>query len=312
MNNSICVIILNYKTPGLVIDCLRSIEREVTDKIKVVVIDNDSRDGSEEHIRQAIKEHDWLGWADVVSSGKNGGFAYGNNYGIRKFDADAYLLTNSDVLIKSGLFKRLGQLLSKYPDVGVIGPENLDENGKRKVSAFRFITPLSELLRSSGLGIFDRLFPNHVLEYPITFEEQPIEVEWVGFACALIRKEVFETVGYLDENYFMYFEDVDMCRRAREYGWRIMYDTESSIIHYHGVSSGLSDKNRKKISVPDYYYRSRSRYFRTYYGYSGLILANIYWYIGAGVGFIARFFGRGNAETWKREYLDNWIGFFSR
>lgn len=305
------VVLLNYKTPDLIVECLRSIDREDLGNGQVIVIDNASKDGSVETIKRAIHEEGWSEWVRLVESTVNGGFAAGNNLGIESGSADGYVLLNSDTLVKPGLFRELRKAMNRHPDAGLIAPAIIDEHGNPDVSAFRWLTPWGELVRAAQMRIFDKLFERHHVIYPLPESGGPVEPDWVGFACVLIRHEVIENVGLLDDRYFMYFEDVDYCHRVRKAGWRVLYWPNARVVHFLGGSSGVSGNAGVAKRAPAYYYRARSRYFRKYYGQKGLFVANIAWTVGAVIAFVRSLIKGGKLNFRKRELLDNWIGFIS-
>ncbi len=304
------VILLNYKTPDLSIACLRSMASQITNNIKVIIVDNASGDGSAERIRKEIKNNHWQNWASVIESKSNGGFAAGNNLGIRSSRADAYILLNSDTIVRDGLFTELAKAMHANPNAGLISPAMFDEQGNASDSAFRNISPISELLRGASLGVLDRIMPNHTLPWPKEINSNASSFpDWVGFACVLIRHDVLEMVGYLDEGFFMYYEDVDYCRRVRAHGWEIMRWPSAQIVHFLGGSSGMSSKHDQKKRAPLYYYLSRSRYFIRYYGRTGLLAANLCWTLGMFLGGLRNTLMRRKSNHRTGEFLGNWSGF---
>ena len=300
------VVILNYRTPQLVIDCLRSLHGEVDpERDRVVVVDNASGDGSAKRIRAAIAREGWA-HARVVESSDNGGFSAGNNIGIRAVDAAAYLLLNSDTVVRPGAIQRLREALEGDPAAGLVGPRLEDPDGSVQVSCFRSPTVWSELIYAARTSAVSRALARYVV--PVFPEEAPTDPEWTSFAAVLIRREVFEQVGLLDEGYFMYFEDVDYCRRARRAGWKIRHQAEARVVHLHGASSHVEDMTRARERRPRYYYASRSRYFRKAFGEVGLLAANSMWTIGRGVSALREVFGKKPPHTVAFELVDNWRG----
>lgn len=274
------VIVLNYRTPGLVVDCLGSLDGQVDPACQeVVVIDNCSGDGSGEQIRRAVEERGWDGWVRVVESPLNGGFAAGNNLGILATTSSWCVLLNSDTLVRPGALEELlGAANRSGPDIGLIGPRLEWMDGEGQVSTFRFRTPLTELIASSRSGWLGRRFLGHVVAKPA--DRPCTDLDWVSFACVAIRREVIERVGLLDDRYFMYFEDMDYCRRARLAGFKVAYEPASKVVHLRGGSSEVKRRTVERKRRPRYYYESRSHYFRSWYGVYGLWLANLFWSIG--------------------------------
>jgi GT2 family glycosyltransferase len=303
MNVDLAVIVLNYRTPELTVECLASLASEIESGTQVVVVDNASGDGSAERLESTVAARGWAGWASVLHSPVNGGFAAGNNLGIRSVEAAAYVLLNSDTVVRPGALRALREAMRLRPEAGVIGSGLLTEEGSLAFSFFRVHAPLSELVRAANTGPVTRLLRQFDPVLPLT--EQPQEPDWVSFACVLIRREVIETVGLLDDGYFMYFEDVDYCRRARQAGWRVLYWPPARVVHLAGGTSQLEHDAGRRRRAPRYYYEARARYFAKFYGRGGLWLANCLWCVGRLVSLSREMLGR-PAFHRKREALDIW------
>ncbi len=296
----LAVVVLNYRTPGMVIDCLGSLDGQVDPSTqRVVVVDNCSGDDSADQIEAAIRERGWGGWACVERSPINGGFAAGNNVGIRSIDAEVYLLLNSDTIVRDGAIATLTRTLKEHPEVHMLGPRLEWPDGKHQVSTFRFRTPITELLYASSLGVFARMFPRHVVAREL--HEWTVGVDWVSFACITVRREVFDEVGLLDETYFMYFEDMAFCRKATRAGFTIAYQPAAHVVHLRGGSSPVKEATRQKKRRPMYYANARSHYFRSFYGVLGHVLANLLWTIGFLRGSL-----RGRTGAVEKEWRDIW------
>lgn len=305
MTLDLAVIVLNYRTPDLVRDCLATLEAEIEPGIAVVVVDNASGDGSSDAVARLIAERGWSDWASVLRAPTNRGFAAGNNIGIRAVNALAYVLLNSDTLVRPGALRALRKGMERHPRAGIIGAGMLTASGSHDACAFRFIAPATELLRAANTGPLSRLLRRFHPLVPVT--DVPIEVDWVGFACALIRREVIDAIGLLDEGYFMYFEDVDYCRRAREAGWTVLHWPEAKVVHLQGASSGVTaEHSKRRRRAPRYYYEARARYFAKHYGYAGLWLANALWYSGRAISISREALGRPPVLR-EREAIDIWI-----
>jgi N-acetylglucosaminyl-diphospho-decaprenol L-rhamnosyltransferase len=303
MSLELAVIVLNYRTAELTLDCLASLEREVDEGVRVVVVDNASGDGSDTAIERAIAERGWARWARLLRAPANDGFAAGNNLGIRSVEAAAYVLLNSDTIVRPGAMAALRRAVRERADAGVIGAGILTAEGRPDWSIFRVLTPLSELIRAAHSGPVTRLLQSHDPLLPIT--ESPREVGWVGFACAVVRREVVEQVGPLDDGFFMYFEDVDYCRRAAAAGWKILYWPEAKVVHLQGASSKVTHAGGRRRRAPRYFYEARARYFAKFYGRGGLWLANTCWHLGRLVSLPRELFGR-EPNHREREALDIW------
>lgn len=274
------VVILNYRTPKLVVRGLSSLEPEVQrlGSMHVVVTDNDSGDGSVDLIGKAIEEHGWGEWCTLMPLSRNGGFSWGCNAGIRPYiegpEPPKYvMLHNPDAWIREGAVSALREFLEEHPNVGIAGSRIESPDGPRLNSCFRFPTATSELLQGTKLGVLDRLLHDKQLLYePI---DEPTEVDWVSGAAMMIRKEVFDDIGLLDEGYFLYFDDVDFCFRARRAGWPSYYVPSSVVAHLKAQATGITHEREEKRRYPDYYFDSRRRFFVKNRGKLGAALADV-------------------------------------
>ncbi|NCJ08587.1 glycosyltransferase [Synechococcales cyanobacterium C] len=265
------VAIVNYRTPDLVINCLQSLAAEVSELgAQVVVADNDSGDGSVTQIQDAIATTSWQSWATVLPLERNGGFAYGNNHIIQPALASAkppdyVLLLNPDTQIYPGALQTLLDFMSAHPEVGIAGSRLEGQDGTPQHSAFRFPSFWSELDRALALGAITQLLSRWVIAPAIP--TTTTLTDWVSGACMIIRRAVFETVGLMDEHYFLYFEEVDFCRRAQHQGWSCGYIPQSRVIHFVGQSSGVNNPQRPRQPLPQYWFDSRLRYFLKHHGW---------------------------------------------
>lgn len=258
------VVIVNYKTAELTAACLRSLEPEVASDpgIRAVVVENAS--GDDKAIGATILEHGWGAWAALTIAERNGGFSYGNNRGIEPAlrwpnPPDYFLLLNPDTEVRSGAIRALVDYMDTHPDVGIAGCSFENEDGSDWPIAFRFPTAWSQFEQGIRFGPVTRLLKNRVVAR--TMGREPAEVDWVAGACMMVRRKVVEDIGLMDEGYFLYFEEVDFCLRARRAGWRCWYVPQSRVMHISGASTGVSARDRKLKRMPAYWFESRSRYF---------------------------------------------------
>lgn len=269
---TLLIVILNYRTPALTIDCLRSLVDEIPNlpPTQVVVTDNLSGDGSPEQIQAAIEVNGWGNWASLMPLPKNGGFAYGNNAAIRPFYESGTLppyvmLLNPDTVVRPGGINALWQFMETHREVGIAGSRLEDPDGTPQRSAFRFHTLFSEIDAGVRLGILTRLLQPWVVAPPVP--EEPCETDWVAGASMMMRREVIQNVGLMDEGYFMYYEEMDYCLQARRAGWSCWYVPASRIVHLVGQASGVTDPKRPPKRRPQYWFDSRHRYFIKNYGW---------------------------------------------
>jgi N-acetylglucosaminyl-diphospho-decaprenol L-rhamnosyltransferase len=301
----LAVVIVNYRTSQLVVDCLASLESEIDSKTDVaLVVDNASGDGSADRLEREIATRGWGAWAQLIRSETNGGFSAGNNIGIRTLRASHYLLLNSDTLVRAGALAPLRNALAEDADLGLVGPRLEWPDRSPQVSAFRDRKPFTEFLRAAATGALDRFFARYVSAMPIP--DRATDASWLSFAAVMIRGEVVEQIGLLDEGYFMFFEDVDLCRRARDAGWRVRHLPESRVVHLRGGSSPVKSLAAQRKRLPAYYYASRARYYAKFHGRIGLWWANGLWTAGRGISWLRELIGSRPPHVVERELLDNW------
>ncbi len=280
----VLVVIVNYRTGGLVVDCLESLESEMRlIPARVVVVDNASGDGSDQIIAAAIRDRGWSSWASVTTLEENRGFAAGNNAAIRPALAseappDFVWLLNPDTFIRPRALTTLVDFLRDHPAVGLAGSRLEDPDGTVQCSAFRYPTVFSELECGLRLGVVSGLLKSYVVAFPAPQED--LAVDWVAGASLMVRRQVFESVGLLDEKYFMYFEEVDFCLRARKAGWPCWYVPESRVVHLVGKSSGVTNTREPRKRRPAYWFAARRRYFVSHLGRGRTMLANLAWTLG--------------------------------
>lgn len=279
------VVIVNYKTPQLTIDTLHSLVEEIQalPYTKVVVVDNNSSDGSVDIIQNALIQHQWQEWASVVASQVNGGFAYGNNLAIREALASTYppdyiLLLNPDTIVRPKALQILLQFMDTHPEAGIAGSRLEDTDTTPQRSAFRFHTIWSELDGSLRLGVISRLLHQFVIAPEIS--DVSCLTDWVAGASMIVRREVFEQVGLMDEKYFMYYEETDFCLQAKRAGWQCWYVPESRVVHLVGQSSGVTNTKVAPKRRPQYWFDSRRRYFVKNFGFLYAIMADTVWLSG--------------------------------
>ncbi|CAN5803126.1 glycosyltransferase family 2 protein [soil metagenome] len=282
---SLLIVIVNYRTAGLTLDCLRSLRGEVASMpgARVVVVDNASGDGSAETLAAAIAEQGWEDWASVLPLETNGGFAAGNNAAIgpalQAIKPPSYvLLLNPDTVVRPGALSSLVQFLEARPEVGIVGSRLEDPDGRPQCSAFRFPSILGELEGGLRLGLATRLLARWRIAPSVPADACP--TDWVSGACLLARREVFKTVGLLDNGYFLYFEEVDFCKRAERAGWSCWYVPEARVVHLEGQTPGVRGQSDREARRPAYWFHSRRRYFRTHLGPVRARLANLAWALG--------------------------------
>jgi len=286
------IVIVNYRTGDLVIDCLRSLESEIEPGIDVVVTDNASGDDSILRIADFIQKQNYA-WATTIPLTRNGGFAYGNNEAIRPVLSQRpkyILLLNPDTVVRPGALRELLNFMDANPKVGIAGSRLEDPDGTPQRSAFKFHSIASEFERGIRLGFVSKLFARKIVAQPVP--ETNVPCDWVAGASMMVRREVFEQAGLMDEKYFMYFEEVDFCRAAKRAGWACWYVPSSRVVHLVGAASQLSDARKHRKRRPTYWFDSRRRYFLKNHGVIYTLLADVAFAIGFALWRLRRFVQR--------------------
>jgi len=305
--HDLSVVIVNFRTPKFVIECLETLIPELANvAAKIVVVDNQSGDDSPAIINVWLTANDPDNKVMLVQSPSNSGFAGGNNAGIKSLKARFYLLLNSDTLIRPGAIGLILETARQFPEAGLVSPRLEWSDGSGQESCFRFHTPLSELMASARTGLIDQFLRQYVVGIPV--QDQIARPDWTSFACVLIRHEVFEQIGLLDDGYFMYFEDVEFCHRAHKAGWDIVHNPQAHVVHLRGGSSPVKENTRLRKRLPRYYHESRTRFFYQLYGWPGLTAANILWWVGRVVSKAQQIFlKRTDKVAIEKQWLDIWI-----
>lgn len=266
---SVLVVIVNYRVASFTLQCLRSLipERERIPGLRVTIIENDS--GDEAALREGLADASLEGWTELVVADKNGGFAYGNNYAVRRMlsdvqPADYVLLLNPDTEVRPGAIETLVGFMDAHPDAGIAGAGLINGDGSDWPFAFRFPTILSELDQGMQFGPVAKLLKKYAVAQQMGDIAQPID--WVPGAAMIVRREVFEDVGLMDQSYFLYYEETDYCLMAKRAGWSCWYVPEARVVHIAGQSTGVTVRDQRPPRRPDYWFESRRRYFMKNHG----------------------------------------------
>ena len=230
------VSIVNYRTPALVVECVASIRRfpPSDTAVEIVVVDNASGDDSLQTIAQAHPD------IRLVQAEANLGFAGGNNLALRECTSDWVFLLNSDALVLEGTLDELLKTLRSHPQVGAVSARIVNaSDGADQDFPHRFPS-LLEMVRRATQGP----------QYPAAGCTAPVELERLHGACMMIRGSLLETVGLLDDGFFMYDEDVDWCMRARKAGWKLWLVPTSKVLHHGGRSSGRAPSGQRLTAEP--------------------------------------------------------------
>lgn len=273
----VLVISLNYRTAEMTLRSAQAALRAMQGlDAELVIVDNDSGDGSSETMEAALAGEPWAQGAPIrlIRSGRNGGFGAGNNLGIRAGMSDGgrpdyvYLL-NSDAFPAEGAIRALVDHLEAHPQAGFAGSRLLGEDGAAQMTAFRFPSIASEFEGAARSGPVSRLLRNKAVPLPVPAGTR--RVDWLAGASLMMRSRVLDEIGLFDETFFLYFEETELCLRAARAGYETHYVRESEITHIGSVSTGMKRWTR----VPGFWLDSRWYYFSKSHGRGYAALASL-------------------------------------
>ena len=269
MPMKLLVVIVNYRVAHLTIDCLRSVAEEIgrVPGTHVAVCENGTGDDSAARIQRAIDDNHWASWCTLTAISPNLGFTGGNNAILKPAmespDPPQYfLLLNADTIVRPNAIKALVDYMDQNPHVGIAGSRLEDPDGTPQRSAFRFQTPISEFEGNLRFGPVSRLLERWVVAPPV--KDQAFKTDWVSGASMIIRREVLRDIGLLDDGFYTYFDDIDLCFNAQKAGWPTWYVPASRVVHLVGQTTGISRKSSRR--QPQYLFEARRRYFLKNYG----------------------------------------------
>jgi N-acetylglucosaminyl-diphospho-decaprenol L-rhamnosyltransferase len=252
------------------IDCLHSLAGRI-DRVpgsRVAVCENGTGPEDAERLRRVIDSNGWQSWVDLTVVHPNRGFTGGNNIVIRKALASAdppeyVLLLNADTIVLDGALEALVDFMDRHPQAGAAGGALVWPDGEVYGPPFRFPRIASELNRGLRLGMVTKL----LWRWTVPVMPRPTAacpVDWVSGANVILRRTMLDEIGLLDEGLYTYFDDVDVCLRAKRAGWETWYVPESRIIHLEGKSTGIVTGSVKRR--PAYWFQARRRFFLKSYG----------------------------------------------
>ncbi|MCL4535441.1 MAG: glycosyltransferase family 2 protein [Bacteroidetes bacterium] len=255
------VVVVSYNTLALLRECLASATRSLAMPLpdgrqlkgEVFVVDNASQDGSAEMVRAEFPQ------ARLIANDANRGFAAANNQALAQARGRYYLLLNPDTLALDDALPRLVEFMDGCPSAGAAGGQLLNSDGSRQHSAFRF--------PNLWMSFFDFFPINHRLansrlngRYPRSCYQRPFQIDHPLGACLIVRREAAEQIGPLDEQFFMYCEEIDWCMRLKLAGWQVWYTPEARIVH-HVAQSSRQFRGPMLVAL----HRSRYRLFAKHY-----------------------------------------------
>jgi GT2 family glycosyltransferase len=235
------IAIVSYNTKEVLIDCIRSVQaRTTTITYEVIVVDNDSQDGTVAALKDAYPG------MRIVANSENRGFAKAVNQALGVSRGRHVLLLNSDTIVRDQALATMVAYLDDHPDVGAVSCKQWTGDGHLTQSCFPFPSIRDHLFHSA---LFRRLAPTTQAAAAATHAVdcmQSQDVDWANGACLMVRRSLLQQLDGLDEAFFMYFEDVDLCWRLRQQGCHVRHLAEAEIVHFIGRSSG---RDRERLQL---------------------------------------------------------------
>jgi GT2 family glycosyltransferase len=240
------IIIVNWNTKQLLLNCLASIYRTVHHvTFEIIVVDNASTDGSAEAVSKAYPS------ITLISNPSNLGFGGANNRALKRMRGNYAVILNSDILLRESALENMVDFMEHHPEAGLCGPQLLNADDTKQNSAGNLPVLLTEFMSKRLVRM---LFPKiYYRAFRTKLFEETVQVDVVIGACMMVRKKAIESVGMMDEDYFLFYEETDWCYRMRRGGWRVYHLPEAKIYHLGGQS-------RKEINL-----RSRAESWRSRY-----------------------------------------------
>jgi GT2 family glycosyltransferase len=229
----VSIVILNYRSRGLVAQCIKTIKMYPSKRsVEIIVVDNMSNDSVGDFLAEKYPE------VRFIASSRNGGFAAGNNLGIRAATGRYVLIMNPDITVRPGAIDALVDFMDNNPTIGVCGPRLLRPNGQVDESCYRFHRWITPIYRRTPLGRLSGGRRENNRYTMNDFDRQETrDVDWLLGAVLMVQYAALKKVGLFDEKYFLYFEDTDWCRRFWQAGYRVVYFTGATMVHCHERAS---------------------------------------------------------------------------
>jgi hypothetical protein len=252
------VILVNYNDRAHLDNCLSSVEENSQGiDFEIIIVDNNSTDGSQEFILKNFPR------VRLLLNSENFGFSKANNQAIKQSRGEFILFLNTDTVIYPGALRLLLQELKSNPKFGAIGPALFPKKNAYQVSFGGSVNFFSQ--------VFQKYFFNGYYRLILRISQRQREVAWLSAACLLVRRQALEEVGFFDENFFIYFEDIDLCVRIKKRGWKLIYLPTARVFHAGGITTAT-----KKLQSRYEYRRSQLYFYQKHNSRISLLLLRIY------------------------------------
>lgn len=279
----VLTITVTYKSATWTAKSLEALEAERARSpgldLRAIVVDNASGDSAE--LAPLIAQRRWGDWATLITADRNGGFAYGNNVAFARAYAsgpenvpDYFYLLNPDASVRPGAVGALVEFLEQHPAAGLAASSIEEADGELWPYAFRFPSWASEVESGLAFGLVTKVLDDRTVRRKMT-GDVPTQVDWFPGASMMLRREVVDEIGGMDESYFLYFEETDYLLRAKEAGWTAWYVPASRVVHAAGQSTGVTTRRAQPRRLPDYWFESRRRYFAKNHGLTYAAAADV-------------------------------------
>lgn len=260
------VVIVNFNAGSLLGECVGSV---LAAGGRAIVVDNASVDGSVDALAQRFGDADGL---MVIRNPRNLGFAVANNIGARATTAPHILFLNPDCFLDPPALTKMRSVLDSTPDIGMVGgllcnPDGSEQPGGRRL----FPTPRRAFIRAFGLSRLGKWFPSLFSDFLLhkkPLPTAPVPVEAISGACLLVKRSAMTDVGIWDEDYFLHCEDLDLCMRFKQKGWKIVFVPDARVVHVKGACS-----RSRPFFVEWHKHYSMLRFYRKFFRhrYPGLL-----------------------------------------
>ncbi|MDF3933415.1 glycosyltransferase family 2 protein [Pseudomonas citronellolis] len=268
------VLIVNYNTAALLQPMFDAMRRaDGAHRANYLVVDNASADDSLACLARACPE------ALVLANERNVGFGRANNQLVAHLKGKYALLLNTDAFVAADSLDKTLEYMDAHPECGILGVRLVGRDGELQPSCRHFPTPLNLFAVRTGLG---RFFPGMRMVDDMTWDHASVrECDWLPGCFYLIRREVIEQVGLFDPRYFLYYEEVDHCKRVKQAGWKVVYYPHTTVVHIGGESSrSVAEVEAAGRQISLLQIESELLYFRKHHGLSGLALHLALWSLG--------------------------------
>ncbi len=263
------IVIVSYNVANYLKNCLESVNKTAKNlQPEIIVVDNNSTDNSLAILRKEFPE------VSVIANSKNYGFAKGANIGIRQARGEFVLLLNPDTLVSECAITSMLEYMVSQPEIGILGPQLQDPDGSLQHSCRSF--PTWSVYFSNRQSLLNRFFPSNKWSNQYLLKQidhkQIQEVDWITGCGLLLRKTMLEEIDYLDEDFFMYIEDVDIAKRAKTKNWKVVYFPAAKLVHFKSKSV-LQNRTRMVVE----HHKSMYRYYLKHFPKNFVVRTVVWW-----------------------------------